>query len=94
VAHLDVACGGNHTLVLRTSGAAPPEIFSWGLNSEGQCGVGSLERLLQVGDGMCVKVLMCMFACVYVFSIWLNIEGQFDVGKIERLLQVGEGMCA
>jgi hypothetical protein len=38
---LEVACGGHHTLVLRShSFASPAELFAWGLNTEGQCGVG------------------------------------------------------
>ena len=47
-ARLDVACGGNHTIVLRVTGPALTELFSWGLNSDGQCGVGDLGNLSQL----------------------------------------------
>lgn len=43
-ARLDVACGGNHTIVLRATGTVPSEIFAWGLNSDGQCGIGDPLR--------------------------------------------------
>ena len=50
---LDVACGGNHTLVVRTSGSSPPEVFAWGANGEGQAKF--LKSILHIDCIDCIK---------------------------------------
>jgi len=50
---LDVACGGNHTLVVRTSDSSPAEVFAWGANGEGQAKF--LKSILHIDCIDCIK---------------------------------------
>jgi len=54
----DVACGGNHALILRLTDSSTPELFSWGQNGEGQCGVGTIGVLLQPARVMLPDALL------------------------------------
>jgi alpha-tubulin suppressor-like RCC1 family protein len=67
---VDVACGNSHVVALTAS----KRVFSWGLNSKGQLGVGDTKtryKPTQVGDG-CHTHRACVdahCACLPVVSV-------------------------
>ena len=76
-----IACGGNHTIVVSVSGA----VYAWGRNNRGQLGVGDS----QVQDFIYAKNhrLQLTFLCGgAIQSIWVGLVG----GAQSQLIKLGQ----
>lgn len=102
-ARLQVACGGNHTIVLRDNGSWPSELFSWGANGDGQCGVGAddvgtLSQLLQPARVLIPPALAAdgprSVACGLSHSIILSQSGRLYAFGDGSQGQLGLGSAA
>eukprot|EP01022_Parablepharisma_sp_SALTPOND_P022116 TRINITY_DN4439_c0_g1_i1.p1 TRINITY_DN4439_c0_g1~~TRINITY_DN4439_c0_g1_i1.p1 ORF type:complete len:1185 (+),score=97.20 TRINITY_DN4439_c0_g1_i1:1377-4931(+) len=87
------ACGGAHNIVISQNG----EAYSWGLNSLGQCGVSSLDKIARIGKvdlEWSVKAVACGLGhTVYleengaVYASGWNINGQLGLGEAYKTQQ-------
>lgn len=85
------ACGRHHTVVFTATG----ESFSWGLNSNGQCGTGAVKKI-KGGEDVLATPQKAMVektsavACGAEFSMWLC-DGELYSAGLPQYGQLGHG---